>query len=163
MNNREQSGEIEAELWIRSFAPVGGDERQETAVQRLQTLADEDRLADLTVRMWGKKMRRSSAAAYTEEGQVVFDRFEEFREWAAGEGRSLEPFFEERTERCEFTDEEDGVVVLPSVALAEYRDDELVHLAPHADGEERVSVRERIEQLRGEADEEAARTVVAAE
>lgn len=163
MNNREQSGEIEAELWIRSFAPVGGDERQEAAVERLQDLEEEGRLADLTVRMWGKKMRRSSAAAYTEEGRVVFDRVEEFREWAAGEGRSLEPFFEERTERCEFTDEEDGVVVLPSVALAEYRDDDLVHLAPHVDGDERVTVRERIEALRGEDDADVARTVVAAE
>jgi len=163
MNNREESGEIEAELWIRSFAPVGGDERQEAAVERLQRMANEGRLADLTVRMWGKKMRRSSAAAYTEEGQVVFDRFEEFREWAAGEGRELEPFFEERTERCEFTDTEDSVVVLPSVALAEYRDDDLVHLAPHVDGDERVTVRERIEQLRGEDDAEVARTVVAAE
>jgi hypothetical protein len=163
MNNREQSGGIEAELWIRSFAPVGGDERQEAAVDRLQNMADDGRLADLTVRMWGKKMRRSSAAAYTEEGQVVFDRVAEFREWAAGEGRDLEPFFEERTERCEFTDAEDSVVVLPSVALAEYRDDELVHLAPHVDDGEQVTVQERIQKLRGEDDADVSRTVVAAE
>jgi hypothetical protein len=163
MKNREESGEIEAELWIRSFAPVGGDERQEAAVQRLQELHDEDRLADLTVRMWGKKLRRSSAATYTEEGQVVVERFETFREWAAAEDRSLTPFFEERAESCEFTGESDDVIVLPSVALAEFRDGDLVHLAPHVDGDRRVSVEDRIDELREAAPADAPTTVVAAE
>jgi len=163
MKNRGESGDVEAELWIRSFAPIGGDERHEAAVERLQELNESDRLADLTVRMWGKGMRRSSAAAYTEEGQVVFDRFDEFRSWAAETGRSLAPFFEEREESCEFTDETDSTIVLPSMALAEFGDDELLHLAPHTDGDSQVTVEERIDQLADEAPGEGVRQPVPAE
>jgi len=163
MNNHEESGAVEAELWIRSFAPVGGDERQEAAVERLQELAESGRLSDLTVRMWGKQMRRSSPAAYTEEGKVVFDRVDRFTEWAEETDRSLEPFFEERDHHSEFTGESDTSVVLPAVALAEYRDDDLVHLAPHTDGDRQVTVEERIAALADDAAAEPDPQPVAAE
>lgn len=163
MNNHEESDPVEAELWIRSFAPVGGDERQQAAVERLRELAESGRLADLTVRMWGKQMRRSSAAAYTEEGKVVFDRVDEFAAWADEHDRSLEPFFEERHHHCEFTGESDTSVVLPALALAEYRDDELVHLAPHTDGDDRTTVGDRIAELDDDRAADPAPQPVAAE
>lgn len=163
MKDRDEYDEVEAELWIRSFAPVGGDDRQAAAIERLQELNEDDRLADLTVRMWGKAMRRSSPAAYTEEGAAVFDRVDEFAAWAAETGRSLEPYFEEHEEHCEFTGESDSIVVLPALALAEYRDGDLAHLAPHTDGDARVTVEGRIEDLVDGGLSEPERQPVAAE
>jgi hypothetical protein len=147
MNNHEESSGVEAELWIRSFAPVGTGGQQEAAVDRLRELADAGRLDDLTVRMWNKQLRRSGPASYTEEGAAVFDAVDRFANWAVANDRSLAPFFEEREQTCEFTGETDSVLVLPNVALAEYEGGELVHLTPHSDGDAKVTVEQRLDEL----------------
>jgi hypothetical protein len=147
MNNHEESSGVDAELWIRSFTPVGTGGQQEAAVDRLRELEAAGRLDDLTVRMWNKQMRRNGPASYTEEGAGVFDAVDRFANWAVDNDRSLAPFFEERDQTCEFTGEHDSVLVLPNVALAEYADGELVHLTPHTDGDAQVTVAQRLDEL----------------
>ncbi|WP_337652343.1 HTH domain-containing protein [Halomontanus rarus] len=72
---------------------------------------------------------------------------ESFERWADRTGRSLEPCF--RTRRAESTITGESTVVCrpPTVALAEYHDGELAHVAPSRVGERVVGIEDRLDAL----------------
>ena len=99
----------------------------------------------VVVRSWPDSVRLDDDAGQDRE---VVDDFGRFREWADRRGVSVEPPFEVRT-RSSIV-EEDGVDVLvtPVLCLAVYRDERLVGVYPHSDGEETYTVERALERLR---------------
>lgn len=112
------------------------------------------------LRAWPSAMSRAAPVAWTEEGRAVFETYEAVSEWATGADVSLAPFFEEKTAKSAFTGEEDTVVHLPAMALVEYRDGEVVHVAPHTDGQRTLAVDDRIDALAPELADGAVPTTV---
>ena len=97
----------------------------------------------VVVRSWPDSVRLDDAG----QDREVVDDFGRFREWADRREVTVEPPFEVRT-RSSIV-EEDGVDVLvtPVLCLAVYRDERLVGVYPHSDGEETYTVERALERL----------------
>jgi hypothetical protein len=140
-----------AELWIRSFAPVGGGESQAETLARLRALEASGRFDDVTVRLWGKRVGASRTATLAASGTTILDRVAAFEAWAAEADCSLDPFFR-RGERVAVTGDRHEAQELPAVALAEYRGGEVCHVAPCTDDDAVVTVADRLTELEAECD-----------
>lgn len=99
------------------------------------------------MRLWGKRIRPNTPEARTEVGREVLERVEQFRAWARDEDRSLRPFVQDRARGDEME------VLLPTMALAEYRNGDLAFVSPCADDEEGFTVFDRLEALAAEPPE----------
>lgn len=135
------------ELLVGSLAPHGSMAEQEALVERLERF--EQAGAPVTVRVWGRRVPPEGATAHTDAGRFALDRLAAFRGWAADTGRSLEPFFRTERHRSTLSGECYPVVVVPSVALAEFRGEELAFLTPHVADGRPVSVAGRLDALEG--------------
>ena len=67
----------------------------------------------------------------SKHGTIDATFYERFREWADGEGVSLEPAFEVRRRSTLDSDDTDAFLVLPVLCLAIHVDGTLVSVAPH--------------------------------
>jgi hypothetical protein len=148
------NGERRIELYVRSLAPGGTHSQQDTVVRRLDDLLDAGAIADYDVRVWGDRIRRASAVARTVDGQHVQDRLARMEQWADRAGYSLDGIYREVDHECTITDESWTEVRFPQIALAEFVDDELVHLAPaYEDGDgDLVEVADRLADLDASTD-----------
>jgi len=138
--------QLRMELLVGSLAPHGSMAEQEALIERLESL-EHSRTAEVTVRVWGRRVCPEGPTAHTDGGRFVLDRLAAFRAWAADSDRSLEPFFREEQHRSAFTGESYPTVLLPSVALAEFRGDDLAYLTPHVADGRTVSVADRLDAL----------------
>lgn len=137
-----------AELWVRSHVPAGIDRDQHALVERLESLVGRGLLSELSVRSWGREAGLARTATRAPETRIVLDRVASFRAWAGRSGHSLAPFFRTREREATVTGEAYTAQVLPVRALVEYRDGEVVHVAPSIDpGGDPVDVRDRIDTL----------------
>jgi acyl dehydratase len=147
MTAEREQGRLRVELHVRSLAPRAGKRQQERIIDRLGRLASAGRIDELSVDVWGRQVDPSSAAAQTDAGRYVLDHVDAFRAWAEETGRSVESFFETRHVDSAITDEQYSALVLPTLTLAEYRDDELAYVAPCRDGDEITTVADRLDVL----------------
>jgi hypothetical protein len=138
------------ELFVRSLSPADRSPT-ETQLHRLRRLADEDAV-DLSVSVWGREVGLSTTAARTDAGEFVLDRVAAFREWADAHDVCVETFFETREVDSGLTGESYTALVLPVVCLAEYRDDEVHHVAPYTTGSAVHTVADRISALETASD-----------
>ncbi|MFD1514971.1 HTH domain-containing protein [Halomarina rubra] len=147
--------ERRVELYVRSLAPGGTHRQQDTVVRRLDALLGEGAIADYDVRVWGDRICRSSACARTADGKHVQDRLARVERWAEREGRSLDGIYREVECESTITDESWVEVRFPEIALAEFEEDELVHLAPShdVDADELIRVTDRLADLADVTDE----------
>lgn len=143
------SGERRVELYVRSLAPGGTHRQQDTVVRRLDDLLDDGAIDQYDVRVWGDRIRHASATARTVDGRHVQDRLARIERWAERDGYSLDGIYREVECECSITDESWTEVRFPEIALAEFVEDELVHLAPahDADADEPVGVLDRLDDL----------------
>jgi hypothetical protein len=145
---------LRVELFVRSLAPSGSRSGEEVVVERLQRLEADGVVDDLTVHVTGKQVCPGTATADTEPGRFLLGRLAAFERWADRTGRSLKPFFE-HVEGAETIDGTDcSGIRFPAIALATYRGDELVAVAPVSDGAAVESVSDRLDALeraRGDA------------
>lgn len=112
---------VDLELYVRSLAPTGGEPDRTELVEQVRAAA-EQRGGDAEVVVWGR-------AVPADSDHPVADRLEQFRAWATDTGARLVG-----VDDCvagSLADDERHVTRLPSVALAEYRDGELVAVTPH--------------------------------
>lgn len=137
------------ELFVRSLAPEAGGTR--THHERLRELAGEGPIEQFSVCVWGDEVALSTTASRAEVGTSVLRRVASFREWAASEGVSVDPFFEVRETQSSITGEEYASLLLPAYCLAEYQEGELVHVAPYAADGAVCSVPDRIRRLEAAA------------
>jgi len=147
MSATPEPGTETAVLWVRSLTPDDAGPRRSRAIDRLQRLEASGTLDDGRVRLWGKRVRPNTPEARTEVGRTVLERVELFRDWARNEDRSLRPFVQDRSRGKEFE------VLLPTMALAEYRDGDLVFVSPCTDAEEGHTVFDRLDALAGDRTE----------
>jgi hypothetical protein len=139
------------ELYVRSLLPDGAHARQEAVIERLERLDAEDEIEGFSVIVWGKQIAPESAGAHTEEGEYILNRVAEFKQWALSHNVSLESFYQTQTVENETSDRSYDAMVLPVMGLAEYRDGELVHVAPCTDGDEVHTITGRLDRIeRGE-------------
>jgi hypothetical protein len=139
------------ELYVRSLLPDGAHGRLEAVIERLERLDAEDEVEDFSVIVWGKQVARDSAAAHTEEGRFILNRVAEFKQWALSSTVSLESFYQQGTVENETSAQSRETITLPVMGLAEYEDDELVHVAPCTRGETVHTIQDRLGRIeRGE-------------
>lgn len=143
----ESNTHISVELWVRSFAPTVTGTAHERAIDHLKALEDRASIDSASIRIWGQTFERSERARRVPHLERIETTLEDFEVWADRTGRSLEPFFRTQHVESTITDDEADVCRLPTLALAEYRDEEVRHLAPSTDGEWTISVLERLEAL----------------
>ncbi|WP_254535292.1 HTH domain-containing protein [Halomarina litorea] len=118
------------ELYVRSLAPREAHQRQERVIESLGDLEERGVIDGFDVLVWGRALCPGSAGAHTGAGRTVSDRLDRIERWVEGTARSIAQVC--RSERLEsaITGECHEVVRLPSLALAEFDGDELIHFAP---------------------------------
>ena len=142
------------ELWIRSFAPTSAGPTQERALERVDELKSSTPIESVDVAVWGKKVEvdRPERAMRIPQLCRIESRLEAFETWAARTGRQLEPFFRNTRIESSITGESHDVWRLPTIAIAEFDDDELLHVAPCRDGDRTIDVFDRLETLLDDAE-----------
>ncbi|WP_254769172.1 HTH domain-containing protein [Salinilacihabitans rarus] len=142
------------ELWLRSFAPAAAGPNHERALAHLERLESRPEVTRVDVGVWGAEVEWTPRTERISQLRTIRSRLEAFDAWADRTDRSLEPFFRERHVESTITGESYDVRRLPTLAVAEYRGGELVHVAPSRDGEAVVDALDRLDALaRGEADD----------
>lgn len=135
------------ELYLRSLAPDGTRPAVDDIVERLQRLDAAGAIADLTVHVTGEKVCPESPTTQTGPGQRLLDRVAAFEAWADRTDRSIsEPF--RRVEDARGIDGSDhSGVTFPTMAMAEYEDDDLRFVSPTTEGSVVYTVRDRLDVL----------------
>lgn len=121
-------------LYVRSLSPRRLRSRQAGIVQRLEVPEANSTVDDYSVEAGGKEVLTADAYQ-SAASHRIHERIEPFREWAATNGQSLDPFFTTETTRSTRTTETHTSVVLPVMTLVEYADDEVRCGSLSADGE----------------------------
>ncbi|ADB61565.1 hypothetical protein Htur_2691 [Haloterrigena turkmenica DSM 5511] len=142
------------ELWIRSFAPASAGPTQERALEQLSDLESQAPIESVDVSVWGKEIEvdRPERAMQIPQLCRIERRLEAFENWAARTGRRLEPFFRNTHVESSITGESHDVWRLPTIAVAEFDGDELLHVAPCRDGDRTIDVFDRLETLLEDAE-----------
>jgi hypothetical protein len=115
--------------------------------RRVRELDRTGRVDAGTVVVWGDEVGLTTTAFRTRVGKCIVDRVAAFRGWAADRGGTMAPFFETRSVTGEITGESYTAVRLPVACLAEYENDDLVHVAPYRAGDADCTVGERLQYL----------------
>ena len=138
------------ELWIRSFAPTSAGPTQERALECIDDLESIAAVEAVEIGIWGKEVEvdRPDDQRTIPQLRRIETRLEAFESWAARTGRRLEPFFRNTRIDSMIADEGYDVWRLPTVALAEFdENDDLLHVAPCQDGSRTVDVCDRLDAL----------------
>lgn len=141
-------GETYVELYVRSLSPRGANGRQVDAMERLEELFQSGALSEYDVHVCGERLPATPAETRTEFGTYLLNRIAVFEQWAWHNNLSLDSTFERRHVESTVTDETYSEIVMPTVALAEYRGDALRFVAPATtDRGETISVLNRLTTL----------------
>lgn len=131
----ESPGDVRVSLYVRADHGTTED-----LVDRLDDLREGGRIDSYEVSTWPSRIDASHDSSELRKVQ-------EFMEWAGQNDVSLHPGFSWRELESSFTGEVSEVVVLPSVAVAVYRDGELRGVAPCRDGNEVFGVRDYLDEI----------------
>lgn len=140
MTNGKSTSTLTVACHVRSSRLLGTIDRN---VERLRACEDEGLIDALLVRSWPKEIQLNESTPCS----ALVEHFEQFESWAGQCGVSVRPPFRTRTAGPMTGDTEREVLVTPAVCLAVYRDDGLVGVFPHSDGEETYTVAEAIDDL----------------
>ncbi|WP_254535293.1 HTH domain-containing protein [Halomarina litorea] len=135
-----------AELYVRSLAPSYEFQSQERVLSLLDELVSRGRLAGYDVFVWGDAICPDGTGAHTPTGRWVLDRVERIERWAVDSGSAIAALRSDE-HRSAITGECRAVTHLPSLALAEFDGDDLVHFAPCLAAGEHVTVLRRLGSL----------------
>lgn len=113
---------VTLELYVRSLAPVGGEPSRAETIERLGVLAEHENVDEYEVVVWGQAIPAGIE-------HPLADRLDRFQQWADDHDATLVGV--EKRDVGSLVDEPQRLTILPSVALAEYQDDELVGVTPH--------------------------------
>lgn len=142
------SGGRSLELYVRSLSPA--DDPAIAHAHRVRDLASSAPYDGASITVWGSEVGLSTTAFRTPEGKCILDRIGEFRSWAADRNLTMLPFFETRAVTAPETGESHAALRLPVACLAEYEDEELVHVTPYHNGTAACTVADRLDRLEGE-------------
>lgn len=122
-------------LFVRADPELGCERQKQAAIEQLETLAAEGRIAGYDVHVWTKAIRLRGPLEGTAYYRRVIEHIETFQQWADHEPVRLSPAFKLQTVDCEITDETYRVLSLPSICIAVYEDGELCAVYPHSTDE----------------------------
>lgn len=146
-----------AELYVRADLPKPARTCRESTVEGLEQCLTSGRLEDVSVTSWSKRVPIDSGETLE---RTCYDRFSA---WADDHGVRLGPSWGTRECYSPETGERRRELVTPVLCLALYdADDELVCVAPHADGTNTVTVVECLDRLLRTTDDEDDATVLEA-
>jgi hypothetical protein len=151
MTGNGSSTGTRVELFARASLPEVAARRRDEVAGRLERLAGEGHVDDVTIHTWTKKVPLSGES----DGPTRYDRFSA---WAETTGVSLEPFFDTRRCYSAETGERGTWLVRPVLCLAVYRDGDLDAVYPHSTDEGSRSVLDCLNAI-GAARERIARSV----
>ncbi|MFB6224490.1 MAG: HTH domain-containing protein [Haloarcula sp.] len=134
------------ELYVRSLCPAGASQEQNHTVDQLQALADQDRLSDLSIYVWGDRIAPETARK-TEEGQRLLDRIAAFKHWERETDASLDGFRWQHDVTNLATDESFSVIALPTMALSEFDNNTIQHVTPCTRDGQSLCVSDRVAKL----------------
>ena len=137
-----------AELYVRSLAPSAGFRSQERALSMLDELVAAGRFAGYDVLVWGDAVCPAGIGSRTVAGRRVLDRVDRIERWTADSGATVGALRSGEYD-SRITGERRTVTRLPSLALAEFEGDDLVHFAPCRTREGSVAVLDRLASLSG--------------
>ena len=143
----DDSQELRVKFFTRSYTPGGAEDVQNRVLDRLETLCEQGVIKDCDRQVWGKRVCTSNAGTF---GEDAIETVAQFRTWADRNDASLLPFFDERTCHSKITGEEHSEIVFPMMCMAVYRDDDLVGVYPHADGESVTTIQDCLASLSAE-------------
>jgi hypothetical protein len=83
---------IRVEVFVRSPAPDTARPQQDNLIQRLQTLESQGNIESVDLYVTGGCICESTAAASTDTGQFLLNRFDRFEAWADGSGLNSSDF-----------------------------------------------------------------------
>jgi len=140
----ESTATRRVELYLRGDT-YGTYDRQQAILGRVQDLESAGVLAGAEVDASWQRIRTPEQDS--RDGAIA--TYEEFREWAAENGYSLEPAFERRHRSYIGTDVVHDVVNFPLVSLAVYEDSDLQAVFPCSDdgGEVHFGVQDCLDAL----------------
>lgn len=147
MSNNEYSERRRAVFFVRSDLPDPSEQRRFALEQALRDLVCAGVLDDVETVVWDKRVQARGAPDTPER-----NRYAEFVDWAKRANVSLAPFFDTRECYSTTTGEKETQLVMPTMCLAVYEDDDLVRVAPHANGGSTESVTECVETLSSHPD-----------
>jgi len=120
---------VRVELFVRSLCPEDATHQQDYVIDRLQSLEETGRIADLSILIWGNRIE-PKLAQRTAAGRRLLERLSMFERWERESDASLDAFDWQHPVTNMVSEESFSVITLPTLALAEYVDGELQHVAP---------------------------------
>ncbi|MFB6222238.1 MAG: HTH domain-containing protein [Haloarcula sp.] len=154
MQGSTQPDDARVELYVRSLLPDGHTQQQAAVIDRLEALSDAEILTSVSVQIIGQQIPSTPADARTDIGLFALNRVSVFKEWAKRNNCSLEPGFRVRSVDSDISGEQYRALVFPVQLLAEYKGTKLTCVTPHTSDGETVTVRDRLEMLEQEVQEE---------
>ncbi|AXR82859.1 hypothetical protein AArcMg_2870 [Natrarchaeobaculum sulfurireducens] len=139
------------ELWVRSFAPTATGPTRERALEQVVRLEATGTVESVSVDGWGAEIELETLSERVPQIRKIERRLTAFEEWAGRTDRDLEPFFRRRQVESTITGERHDVYRLPTIALAEFDERGLVHVAPCRDGDRTIDVFDRFDTLRADS------------
>ena len=139
------------ELWVRTFAPTATGPTRDRALEQVRRLEANGTVDGVSVAGWGAEIELGTLSAHVPQIRTIERRLAAFEQWADRTDRDLEPFFRRRTVESTITGERHDVCRLPTVALAEFDDRGLVHVAPCRDDDRTIDVFDRFDVLLAES------------
>lgn len=141
--------DVRVDVFVRSLAPEPAVHvAQVEVVEAVHDLADDGRIADGTVSIWGERLCPCETCRQTGAGRAVLDRVRAFESWAEAVPAAVTVPFDRRSLECGFTGAETDVIVPPRVTIAVYGDTTLLGVFPcELDGES-ISAADGLERLR---------------
>jgi hypothetical protein len=138
---------LRVELFVRSLAPNGFRQAEESAVERLQQLEATSVLDGLSVYVTGDQICPDAVTASTQPGGFLLDRIGAVHRWADRTDRTIYPFFQRVEEARGIDDSDCSGIRFPAMVLAEYDGDQLRFVAPSADGTATETIHDRLDEL----------------
>lgn len=151
---------IRVEVFVRSLAPDTARPQQDNLIQRLQNIETKGDIESVDLYVTGDCICESTAAASTDTGQFLLDRFERFEAWADEYGVELVGF----RDRC--VDSAISMTTVtghqfPRIAVAVFSDGDLDLVTPFAEADIQHTVAELVAALEshcGSVDEQSLST-----
>ena len=134
LTRTDGDGPLAASLFVRSLSPEGARAEQEAVIERLRALRDRGVLADLSLTIWGSRLRPTSARR-TATGREILDTIDRLEAWADRQDPPRSLCLDSRTVRSTITGERETEFVLPLLCLAVSENGRLQCVAPWHEGE----------------------------
>lgn len=144
------------ELYVRSLAPCGTRNEQDTIIERLLDLEEEGAVDEVDLTVWGNAVCLDGTSADVGTGKRVAERIQDFHSWSERGEASLEPFFNFSIVDSSIYGDTFRRVIPPHRCLAVYEDDQLQEVYPSTVNGTARTLQEGLQALEG--DETAAQS-----